>query len=241
MPSDRTNGEGSPEESSSGGGLELGEFEEELSRLGGVLGVRVVGDRNGRPTEVHVLSDHSKPAKQTVRDVRAVAQTMFGLEIDHRIVSVAQLDATENHGLALATGVPASGTRVRVAGVRFDTDEWRATARVVLDGAGREHTGTAEGSIAAIGRPQLVAAAALDALRKLEPAAESIHLALADLKRMGKQRVALVTVIWIEPSFEIPISGSAIVQRDQDRAVVRALLDATNRRICRFPSAPAAR
>src|SRR5690242_17037493 len=77
---------------------ELRELEDELCRLPGVLAVRVVGDRTARPVEVHVLADQSKPAKQTVRDVRAVAQTMFGIELDHRIVSVAQLDAEAGAG-----------------------------------------------------------------------------------------------------------------------------------------------
>src|SRR5262245_33738676 len=119
MPNDRANGESSAEGPEANGTLELKELEEELCRLGGVLAVRVVGDRNGRPVEVHVLSDHSKPAKQTVRDVRAVAQTVFGLEIDHRIVSVAQFDNVDadNPSFPLA---PRSERRVRVAKVRFD-------------------------------------------------------------------------------------------------------------------------
>ena len=93
MPSDQASAEPSEVQ---GGALELQELEEELCRLGGVLAVRVVGDRVGRPIEVHVLADNSKPAKQTVRDVRSVAQTVFGLELDHRIVSVAQFDANES-------------------------------------------------------------------------------------------------------------------------------------------------
>ena len=95
MPSERTSTESSKEVGPERPILELQELEEELCRLGGVLAVRVVGDRIGRPIEVHVLADNSKPAKQTVRDVRSVAQTMFGLELDHRIVSVAQFDTTE--------------------------------------------------------------------------------------------------------------------------------------------------
>src|SRR5258707_10471786 len=88
-----SDGSAAQSEDASASDAELRELEDELCRLGGVLAVRVVGDRNGRPIEVHVLADQSKPAKQTVRDVRAVAQTMFGLELDHRIVSVAQLDS----------------------------------------------------------------------------------------------------------------------------------------------------
>ncbi|MEX1006878.1 MAG: hypothetical protein WD271_03440 [Acidimicrobiia bacterium] len=240
MPSDRPNGESGSDEAQPEEVLELQELEEELCRLGGVLAVRVVGDRLGRPTEVHVLSDNSKPAKQTVRDVRAVAQTVFGLELDHRIVSVAQFDANDSD--EHAHGAPArTETRVRVASVRFDSETVRATAQVVLADGDREQTGHAEGSVAAIGRPQLVAAATLDALRQLEPAAGAVHLSAADVTRVGKYRIALVTVVWVEPPLELAVSGSAVVRRDRDDAVARALLDATNRRISRLESGRVAR
>lgn len=240
MPSDRANGGAASEEAEPEGVLELQELEEELCRLGGVLAVRVVGDRMGRPTEVHVLSDNSKPAKQTVRDVRAVAQTVFGLELDHRIVSVAQFDASDSEENALSAMMRVE-SRVRVASVRYDSETVRATVQVVLANTEREQTGYAEGSVAAIGRPQLVATAALDALRQLEPAAEAVHLAGAELTRVGKNRIALVTVVWVEPPLELPVSGSAVVRRDRDDAVVRALLDATNRRISRLETGRVAR
>ena len=79
----------------------------------------------------------------------------------------------------------------------------------------------------------LVASSTLDALRQIEPAADAVHLAGAELSRVGSTRVALVTVVYVEPPLELFVSGSAIVRRDRDDAVARALLDATNRRIAR--------
>ena len=40
---------------------------------------------------------------------------------------------------------------------------------------------------------------------------------------------------------ELVVSGSAIVRRDRDEAIARALLDATNRRIARTEHGRAAR
>lgn len=224
----------------SGYAIDLQELEEELCRLGGVLAVRVVADRNGRPIEVHVLSDRTKPAKQTVRDVRAVAQTVFGLEIDHRIVSVAQFDNSTTDELVSGPQTPRQEARLRLVSVRFDTEELRARAQVVLGRSEREHTGYAEGSVAGVARPQLVASAALDALRQIEPTADAMHLASADITRIGKERVALVVVVYVEPPMEVSVSGSAVVRRGRDDAVARALLDATNRRMSRVESGHAA-
>jgi hypothetical protein len=231
MPSEWSN----DELSSAGDGdaaTELRELEDELCRLAGVHAVRVVGDRAGRPVEVHVLADPSKPAKQTVRDVRAVAQTMFGIELDHRIVSVAQLN-TNDQNTPVGIELPRSETRARVASINVEAVGLRAQVRVLLIENDREHTGYAEGSIASAARPQLVAAAALDAIRQAEPAAEAIHITSAEISRIGSNRVAVVTVVYVDPPSELVVSGSAVVRRDRDDAVARALLDATNRRLAR--------
>jgi hypothetical protein len=211
---------------------DLRELEDELCRLAGVHAVRIVGDRSGRPVEVHVLADPSKPAKQTVRDVRAVAQTMFGIELDHRIVSVAQLN-TNDQNTPVGIELPRGETRARIGSINVEAVGLRAQVRVVLTANEREHTGYAEGSIASAARPQLVAAAALDAVRQAEPAAEAIHITSAEISRVGSNRVAVVTVVYVDPPTELVVSGSAVVRRDRDDAVARALLDATNRRLAR--------
>ena len=67
----------------------------------------------------------------------------------------------------------------------------------------------------------------------VEPAADAIHLASADIsrdrqepRRGGHRRLR-------RPAARAAVSGSAVVRRDRDDAVARALLDATNRRISR--------
>src|SRR4051812_38058262 len=52
-PGDAAPGGGQPDDV-----VDLRELEDELCRLTGILGVRIVGDRVGRPVEVHVLADH---------------------------------------------------------------------------------------------------------------------------------------------------------------------------------------
>lgn len=219
---------------------ELRELEDELCRLVGVHAVRIVGDRAGRPTEVHVLADPSKPAKQIVRDVRAVAQTIFGIEIDHRVVSVAQLN-TNDQNAPVGIELPRTETRARVTSINIEAIGLRAQVRVVLLDNDRELTGYAEGSVASVARPQLVASAALDAVRQGEPAAEAIHITNAEISRIGSNRVAIVTVVYVDPPNELVVSGSAVVRRDRDDAVARALLDATNRRLARAERGPASR
>ena len=227
--------EGSPEaavETVVGGpDQEALELERELCRLPEVTAARVVTQGGGRPTEVHILASAGKHAKQIVRDVQSVALASFGIELDRRIVSVVQLGENGNGAVEVADAIT-SPPRAMLVQVTFEVSGLRSLVRVTLRRGEVETVGFAEGSIASTARHRLVATAAIDALRQLDPAAECIDVDSAQVVRVGAHDVAIVTVVFVRPPLEQLISGSAIVRRHADTdAVVRAILDATNRRL----------
>jgi hypothetical protein len=209
---------------------ELRDLERELCRLPDVSAARVVADRVGRPTEVHVLAVPGKHAKQVVRDVQSVALASFGLELDRRIVSVVQLGANGTPGAAPAPPV----FRPVIVGINAETSDLRALVRVTLAIGDEETIGFAEGSVASSARHRLVASATLDALRQLSPAAEGLDVDSAQIVRVGPHDVAVVTVVYVTPPTEQVVSGSALVRLNAEAdALARAVLDATNRRLPR--------
>ena len=220
-------------------GEQLGEeidfraVETALCRLPGVSAARIV-DRAGRPIEVHVLALPGKRPKQVVRDVQSVAIATFGLELDHRIVSVVQFDGEQvaddrdddhDHG--------AEQFRLRIVAINVEVAGLRAHVRVTLAHDNEEHAGLAEGTIATASRPRLVGAATLDAIQQLVPDADRFDLDSAQILRVGSHDVAIVTLVVVIPPHEEIVSGGAIVHQNQDPsdAVVRAVLDATNRKL----------
>jgi len=68
----------------------LTEFESDLAKVPGVRRVRVVGE--DEPAEIHIVASSDRSPKQVVRDVLSLAKAGHGLAIDHRIVSVVQLE-----------------------------------------------------------------------------------------------------------------------------------------------------
>jgi len=210
--------------------FDLMEVEAELCRLPDVTAVRIVADTGGRPVEVHVLANAGKPAKQIVRDVQSVALASFGIDLDRRIVSVVQLAAN-----GTAKGSPSltaeSTTRPQIVTVQAQSSGFRTSVQVTLGTSEDERTGYAEGSIAASSRPRLLAEATLDALRQLEPAAECLDVDTALVTRAGAHDIVVVLLVSVDPPHERHLSGSAIVYQHTDDAVVRAVLDATNRRL----------
>lgn len=212
--------------------VDLTDVEAELCRLPDVTGVRIVDDGT-RPREVHVLARPGKPAKQIVRDVQSVALARFGIDLDRRIVSVVQLD--DDAGVARSVTADTAAPRPVIVGISAEGSGLRTLVRVTLAVGDVEAVGFAEGTIASTARHRLVATATVDALRQLDPAAECLDVDSAQIERVGVHDVAVVVVVAVAPPDEQVISGSAVVRLHQEQdAVARAVLDATNRRLPRL-------
>jgi hypothetical protein len=211
---------------------EVLELERELCRLPDVSAARVVTDDIGRPTEVHILANGPKHPKQVVRDVQSVALASFGIELDRRIVSVVRLHDENDPVVADVAPVVVAAHRAVLVHVASEVTGLRSLVRVTLARGDEHAVGFAEGSVASTARHRLVAAATVDALRQLHAAAECIDIDSAQTVRVGVHDVAIVTVVFVVPPTEQMVSGSAIVRDHLDAdAVVRAVLDATNRRL----------
>jgi hypothetical protein len=210
--------------------FDLRDLEHELCRLPDVSAARIVADAEGRPIEIHILALPTKPAKQIVRDIQSVAFAEFGLDLDRRIVSVVQFGGGVRHDEV--AGVARYDFRPTIAGITAEAHGMRSVVRVSLESNSEVATGFAEGSIAMSARARLAATATVDALRQLEPAAEHIDIESARILRVGEHDVALVNVVIVTPPTEELISGTAIVRNYQENeAIARAVLDATNRRL----------
>ena len=204
--------------------IDLTALERELSRLPDVSAARIVADDGGRPVEVHVLAASDKHPKQIVRDIQSVAMASFGLDLDRRVVSVVRLDS----GAEPSRGEP----RTILKSIVADQQGSRALMRVSLERNEHEKVGIAEGSLASTARLRLAAAATIDALRQLHPQGIAIDVELAAVLRSVEREMAVVSLTLALPSHEEVVTGSALVREGGDvDAIVRAVLDATNRRL----------
>jgi hypothetical protein len=76
----------------------LPELEDAIRQIPGVRAASVVTSAKAEPTEVHVLASPGKAAKQVVRDVQSLALARYDIDIDHRIVSVVQIEDEAANG-----------------------------------------------------------------------------------------------------------------------------------------------
>jgi len=211
----------------------LPDFEDELRRLPGIIAASVVTGPDAVPTEVHVLAEPGKAAKQVVRDVQSYALAKHGLAIDHRIVSVVQIGADE-------VGIPEIDPvedleepvppRPAITSIMVRTAGTESEAVVSLATGGHVFEGRVVGPGAASQRPRLVAQATLRALDELLGTTAEVESAAVVM--VGSREVAVTVLsVMVPRSGEQVVTGSALLRGDESDAVARAVLDALNRRL----------
>ena len=211
---------------------DVDELERALCSLPDVDAVRVVVDHKGRPVEVHVVAAPEKLAKQISRDVHSYALASLGVDLDRRIISVVNR-APVTDGASDEIGQSAQDANAQalsIGAIEALTVGARTTIRVTVTLGDHEVTGSAEGPASSEIRPRLVAAAGLDALRQSEVALGAVDVVSAQIVRAGSDDLAVVTLAGDDRPAERLSVGVAIVTSGHERALVRAVLDATNRR-----------
>lgn len=203
--------------------LNAAELEEHLARLESVEAVRVVTHR-GQVVEVHVIAPPDKPAKQVVRDVQTLALARFGTPIDRRVISVVRIAAET---------LSANGSvRPVLADLAFEPEGSRVTVRVALRRHDEQHVGQATGPAVPSARLRLVGEATLAAVEHAYEDLPPLALdAIGPTQVGGRVVVVAVVVSAGRDGKEEATVGSALSTGDQERAAVRAVLDALNRRL----------
>jgi hypothetical protein len=197
------------------------QIEAALMKIPGVKATRVVLGDNGKPAEVHIVASGEKPAKQLVRDVQTVALATLGLEIDHRIVSVVQFPDS--------APAPLGDKRITIDEITTETKGTNSQVRVILTWRNVSSSGEASGFTSAEGLLRLAAQATLEAVRGLLADGAWLALDHVSVHRVGSRDIALATLS-VGPG-GVALSGSAVVMGQHTEAIVRAVLDAVNRRL----------
>jgi hypothetical protein len=203
----------------------VAEIEEALSQVAEIRAARIVSSEDGVIQEIHVLATPQKSPKQIVRDVESTIMARFGITIDHRTVSIAQL------GRDAAPRDPRDKGRARIKGVSAEVVGINASATVALELDGEVYEGHANGPASTTGRRRLVAQAALDAVGQYVKGDFGFALEDVALIALGRERVAVSCIILVTPLGEQPLAGSAFARQGENESIVRATLDAINRRM----------
>ena len=207
-------------------------WQELICRLEGVQAAQVVFAENGMPcifpvwvllSSIHVLAGPEKSSKSLVRDIQSALTAQFGVQVDHRIISVAQL----SEGLA-----PRGDFRLAHTGLEIKSAGGRVSASVTLARGCDTYTGHGESANTPFARRRCVSEAALAAVNRA--AGETcFELASVDAVTLAGQGIVVAQVYSLRDGQRL--LGSAFLNEDPDNAAVHSVLSAVNRRLSVLP------
>ena len=198
-------------------------WQELICRLEGVQAAQVVFAEHGMPCEIHVLAGPEKSSKSLVRDIQSALTAQFGVQVDHRIISVAQL----SEGLA-----PRGDFRLAHTGLEIKSAGGRVSASVTLARGCDTYTGHGESANTPFARRRCVSEAALAAVNRA--AGETcFELASVDAVTLAGQGIVVAQVYSLRDGQRL--LGSAFLNEDPDNAAVHSVLSAVNRRLSVLP------
>ncbi len=205
----------------------VAEMEAALARVSDIRAARVVTSSEGYIEEIHVLALPSKSPKQLVRDIESTLMAAFGIAVDHKKISIAQL-GQDSLRIDEANRVE---TRAQIASIRAEVAGVHVTVVVTLVFEGETFVGTATGPASRTVRERLVAEATLNAIEQYLQGAFTFALEDVQVIRLGRESVAVACVALVTSFGEQTFAGSALARQNEHDSIVRATLDAINRRL----------
>jgi hypothetical protein len=206
----------------------ISEIEEALAQVSEIRAARVVTSSDGVIDEIHVLALPSKAPKQLVRDIESTLMAAFGIAVDHKKISIAQLG---QESVPMIVESAKAKARAQIKNINVEVAGVYVNISVALELEGALFTGRATGPASRTGRERLVAEATLDAIAQYLQGAFTFALEDVEIIRLGREEIACACVVLVTSLGEQAFAGSALVRQNDKDSIVRATLDAINRRL----------
>lgn len=208
--------------------VSVSDMEALIRRLPTVLRCAVSVNDWGAVEEIHVLSTLDRAPKQVVRDVESALMAQWGLRVDHKRISVAQI---------VEEGPVRAAPRLVVVEFKMELDAIKgwASAYVELQPAD-DHTVSYRGEWSGRYVPsqyyQIMALAAVEAVNNVPFVGEPLVLTELQTLSLGGRQVVVLALSFLNPRRrEEMLIGAAPDRGDGQGASVRATLDAVNRKL----------
>lgn len=205
------------------GVFSIEELEKTVCKVKGVTSARIIADESNNILEIHILAGSSRTPKQIVRDVESSLMIQGNISIDHKKISVVQIQEEDE--------ASQDSCRSRLLSINLLGSGLNAEAKVELFIGETVYEGTAEGPNSSTNRLRLVAVATLNALESFLKG--KVKFVVEDIGKipLGRNEAVNVSVSVITSKGEDIFLGSAFVNNDDRQAVGKAALNAVNRKI----------
>lgn len=204
--------------------MDIRGMEQFLKQIKSVISCKFVIDNNDNLQELHILSDTSRSPKQLSRDIQSALISKFGLDVDHKKISIAQIDEKS---------MDDKDFRLKLKSIEFSTNGTKADVKVILEKEDQIFQGEVSGPNTLHNSKRLIASATLKAVEKFLGIEENFLVEDIKITDLASREVVVTAITFVTQTTEQIFSGCAFINRDDKEAVVKSTLDAINRRIIR--------
>ncbi|MEW9124682.1 MAG: hypothetical protein AB2421_18370 [Thermotaleaceae bacterium] len=201
------------------------EIEGLINKMPAVISSRVIIDENQEIEEIHVLASNDRSPKQISRDIQSALTAKFPIKIDYKKISVAQIDMKEEKDCL---------QRFKIASIGYSVLEKMAEVKVTLQKGEESVDGYAKGTNSKNNLYRLTADATLSCVHELFAIEDAFILEDIEKVQLAKKDIMNVAVTFMGRNGEELLVGAAIVRKDEYEAIVKATLDAINRKVIRM-------
>lgn len=202
------------------------EIERNLCQIAEVEAARIVNDTNNLIQELHILASDQRAPRQIVRDIESLLMARFDIAVDHKKISVAQIDIT-----AITPLKTQNSGRLKIGNIALDVEDYEATVEVTLSQGEALSLGTAKGPASQNGRLRLAAVATLEAAAKCLSPNSGLALEHISIVPTSSGKIAVACISVVTKVGETQYAGSAMVETNECDSAVKATLSAINRHL----------
>ena len=209
---------------------EIEEVEKSLKNLNDILFVKMMLSEEKDINEIHVITKDSSNPKKIIRDIESFLLAKYNIQVDYRKISIAQVkDEGIKNGQIKAE--LESSLRLKFSDIKVATTGNHFEVLVQLECNKKKYEGKVSGINWDQNQEYLIAKATLEGISSYLEG--SIFFQIDEIKkiRLDSKDIVIVSINLINSKRKESLVGSAVIRDDFNKALVKAILKATNRRI----------
>ena len=203
------------------------EMESFLNTMPDIISSRIVTGNNDEIEEIHIVAYAGRSPKQISRDVQSALMATYNIQIDYKIISVAQINSSNSLSKEY---------RFLISGISFSQIGKNVEIRVRLKKEDKEIEAMFQGPNTTRNIHRLIVQATLECVHSFLGCKNLFIVEDIVYVNIAKEEAIAIAITYMSSYHDELLIGSALLKKDHYDAVVKATLDAINRKVIHVTS-----
>lgn len=203
-------------------GLEIEAF---FNNIPDIISSKIIYSDNEQIEEIHILASDERSPKQISRDIQSALIAKYNIKVDHKKISVAQINEDTKASLNNQE------YRFAIGAIGYCLVDNVVEIKVTLKKGNQETESTVSGTNSRNNIYRLVVQATLECIHNFLNRRDVFVFEDIQKTTVARQEVINIGIAFVTKFGEELLVGAAILKKDDYEAIVKATLDAVNRKI----------